>query len=100
MMNALLKRYIISTEFPEVSSAEHLETLQMRDRLLALEPTLSAEEREQLIEADRRFIQYAPQVLQELSQFVDLASQRRTQDIQQSGGGIWMSWHKQCLLLS
>jgi hypothetical protein len=81
MMNALLQRYIINTEFPEVSGAEHLETLQMRDRLLELESTLSSEEREHLAQADRRFIQHAPQVLQELSQFVDLATQRRTQDI-------------------
>jgi hypothetical protein len=88
MMNALLQRYIINTEFPEVSGAEHLETLQMRDRLLELESTLSPEEKEHLAQAvseairrNRRFIQHAPQVLQELSQFVDLATQRRIQDI-------------------
>jgi hypothetical protein len=80
-MNALLQRYIIDTEFSEVSGAEHLETLQVRDRLLKVETTLSEEEKEQLTQADRRFIQHAPQVLRELSQFVDLAAQRRVQDI-------------------
>jgi hypothetical protein len=81
IMNALLQRYLIDTEFPEVSGAEHLEMLQVRDRLLALEPTLSSEEKEQLTQGDRHLIHHAPQVLQELSQFVDLAVQRRIQEI-------------------
>jgi hypothetical protein len=81
MMNDSLQRYIIDTEFPEVSGAEHLDTLQVRDRLLQLESTLSNEEKELLTQADRRLIQHTPQVLQELSQFVDLAAQRRVKEI-------------------
>jgi hypothetical protein len=80
-MNALLKKYIINTEFPDASGAEQLEMLQLRDRLLAVESNLSEQEKEQLSQADRRLIQQAPQVLQELSQFIDLGATRRTQEI-------------------
>jgi hypothetical protein len=80
-MNALLQRYIVGTEFPEASGAEHLEMLQIRDRLLEEELALSDEEKELLTRADRHLIQQAPQVLVELSGFVDLAAQRRNQDI-------------------
>ncbi|KAM3097889.1 hypothetical protein ACKFKG_07305 [Phormidesmis sp. 146-35] len=80
-MNALLKQYAVSTEFPEISGAEQLEMLQTRDRLLEVESILSDPEKKQLSQADRRLIQQAPQVLLELSQFVDLAAMRRTQDI-------------------
>jgi hypothetical protein len=80
-MNTLLQRYIVGTEFPEASGAEHLEMLQIRDRLLEEELVLSHEERDLLTKADRCLIQQAPQVLVELSRFVDLAAQRREQDI-------------------
>jgi hypothetical protein len=80
-MNTLLQRYIIGTDFPEASGAEHLEMLQIRDRLLEVELTLSEDEKERLAQADRHLIQQAPQVLLELSQFVDLADQRRVQEI-------------------
>lgn len=80
-MNALLKQYIVSTEFPDTSGAEQLEMLQLRDRLLEIEAFLSEQEKEQLSKADRRLTQQAPQVLLELSQFIDLAATRRTQEI-------------------
>lgn len=80
-MNPLLEQYAVSTEFPEASGAEQLEMLQMRDRLLAVESTLSNQEKALLSQADRRLIQQAPPVLLELSQFLDLAATRRTQDI-------------------
>jgi hypothetical protein len=95
MMNTSLQRYLVGTEFPEASGAEQLEMLQVRDRLLEEElalsneerellakaVALSNEERELLAKADRHLIQQAPQVLLELSRFVDLAAQRRNQDI-------------------
>lgn len=81
MTNVLLHHYISSVESPSVSGAEHLKMLQTRDRLLAIESTLSPEELEQLACADRYLIQHAPQFLEELSQFFDLAAQRRTQEI-------------------
>ena len=80
-MNALLQRYIIDTEFSEVSGAEQLETLQVCDRLLKVETNLSEEEKERLAQADRRFIQHAPQVLRELSQCVDLAGLGRDRSL-------------------
>jgi hypothetical protein len=80
-MNTSLQHYMVSTEFPEASGAEHLEMLQIRDRLLEEELALSNEERELLAKADRQLIQQAPQVLLELSRFVNLAAQRRDQDI-------------------
>lgn len=80
-MNALLQQYAIATEFPDASGAEQLEMLQLRDRLLEAEATLSPQEKELLSQADHRLIQQASQVLLELSQFVDLAAQRRLQDI-------------------
>jgi hypothetical protein len=55
--------------------------LQVRDRLLEVEPLLSTQKKDQLSQADRRLIQQAPQVFLEFSQFVDLAAQRRIQDI-------------------
>lgn len=36
-MHPLLERYVIDTEYPEVSGAEQLEMLQLRDRPLKLE---------------------------------------------------------------
>jgi hypothetical protein len=80
-MNPLLERYMADTEFPEVSGAEQLEMLQLRDRLLELAAELSAEEKEFLAHADRRLIQQAPQVHLELSQFINLATQRQTKEI-------------------
>jgi hypothetical protein len=80
-MNTLLQRYIVGAEFPEASGAEHLEMLQIRDRLLEVELTLSDEEKERLAQADRHLIQQAPQALLEVSQFIDLADQRRVQEI-------------------
>jgi hypothetical protein len=80
-MNTLLQRYIVGAEYPGASGAEHLEMLQIRDRLLEEELALTHEERELLAKADRQLIQQAPQVLLELSRFVNLAAQRRDQDI-------------------
>ncbi|MCY7285630.1 MAG: hypothetical protein LH679_19805 [Cyanobacteria bacterium CAN_BIN43] len=42
---------------------------------------LSEEEKEQIAQADRRFIQHAPQVLRELSQCVDLAGLGRDRSL-------------------
>ncbi len=37
-MNRLLVHYGVDVQYPEVSGAEHLEMLQLRDRLAELEP--------------------------------------------------------------
>ena len=41
-MNQLLAHYCIDVQHPEVSGAEHLEMLQIRDQLAVLEPTLTS----------------------------------------------------------
>jgi hypothetical protein len=43
-MNPLLAHYGVAVHHPEVSGAEHLELLQIRDQLAGLEPLLTAEE--------------------------------------------------------
>jgi hypothetical protein len=56
-MNNLLQHYLIDVESPEVSGAEHLEMLQIRDKLFDLEPNLSTSKKETLLTADRRLIE-------------------------------------------
>jgi hypothetical protein len=80
-MNRLLVHYCVDVQHPEVSGAEHLEMLQIRDRLAELEPTLTAEEQEALVEADRVLVKRAVVFYQELLRFLDLAAYRREYDI-------------------
>ena len=40
-MNRLLTHYCVDVQHPEVSGAEHLETLRIRDQLSEVEATLS-----------------------------------------------------------
>lgn len=80
-MNQLLAHYGIAVQHPEVSGAEHLEMLWIRDQLAVLEPLLTAEEQEALGVADATLAAQAPRVQQELQRFVDLAAYRREQDI-------------------
>jgi len=55
-MNNLLNIYNISLDYPEVSGAEQLELLMIRDQIAELETQLSAEERQTLSEADQKLI--------------------------------------------
>ena len=75
-MNWLLVHYCIDVQHPEVSGAEHLEMLQIRDRLAELEPALTSEDQEALEEADRLLVDRAAAFYQELLRFLDLASYR------------------------
>jgi hypothetical protein len=75
-MNRLLEHYCVDVQHPEVSGTEHLEMLQIRDRLADLEPTLTSEEQEALAEADRLLIEWVTAFYQELLQFLDLAEYR------------------------
>ncbi len=58
-MNELLQHYTVDVEFPDVSGAEHLEMLQLRDKLFKIEATLSVSEKKALAEADRRLVEQA-----------------------------------------
>src|SRR4029453_2746059 len=75
-MNPLLAHYGVAVHHPEVSGAEHLELLQIRDQLAGLEPLLTAEELEALGVADAILAAQAPRVQRELQRFVDLAVYR------------------------
>ena len=80
-MNRLLAHYCVDVQHPEVSGAEHLEMLQLRDQLAGLEPTLTAEEKASLGAADCLLAEHAHLFHQELQRFVDLAAYRREQEI-------------------
>ena len=80
-MNPLLKNYCVSVEFPDVSGAEHLELLQMRDRLTEIEPQLTEEEKILLTKADRQLVENANSFYQELSRFINLTEKRKAQCI-------------------
>jgi hypothetical protein len=80
-MNRLLVHYCVDVQHPEVSGAEHLEMLQIRDRLAKLEPTLTSEEQEALAEADRVLVERSAAFYQALLRFLDLAAYRREHSI-------------------
>ena len=80
-MNRLLVHYCVDVQHHEVSGAEHLEMLQIRDRLAEHEPTLTSEEQDALAEADRVLVERATAFYQELLRFLDLAAYRREHDI-------------------
>jgi hypothetical protein len=81
-MNRLVVHYRVDVQHPEVSGAEHLEMLQIRDRLAELESTLTPEEQSALAEADRVLVERASAFHQELLRFLDLAAYRREHGIQ------------------
>ena len=80
-MNRLLAHYRVDVQHPEVSGVEHLEMLQIRDRLAELEPTLTSQEQEALAEADRVLVERAAVFYQELLRFLDFAAYRREHSI-------------------
>ena len=80
-MNPLLKNYCVSVEFPDVSGAEHLEMLQIRDRLTEIESQLTEEEKILLTKADCQLVENASSFYQELSRFINLTENRKAQCI-------------------
>lgn len=80
-MNPLLKNYCVSVEFPDVSGAEHLEMLQIRDRLTEIETQLTEEEKFLLTKADRQLVENANSFYRELSRFINLTERRNEQCI-------------------
>jgi hypothetical protein len=80
-MNKLVEHYSIHVDFPEVSGAEHLEMLQLRDKILSMEETLTAGDKQALAVADRRLIELAGEFYAELSRFVDFEERRQRQQI-------------------
>ena len=80
-MNTLLNTYHLSLDYPNVSGAEHLELLTIRDQIAELEAGLNAEEQRILSEADRKLIINATILYQELSRFINLADYRKNNNI-------------------
>jgi hypothetical protein len=80
-MNKILQHFIIDVEFPDVSGAEHLEMLQLRDKLFEIETTLSAAEKEALAAADRRLVERSGEFYAELARFINFEQRRQTQRI-------------------
>jgi hypothetical protein len=80
-MNNLLNQYCLSVEFPDVSGAEHLEMLYIRNRLAELESTFTETEKSLLADADQKLIQQASEFFTQLSHFVDLPQRRSHEKI-------------------
>ena len=80
-MNRLLTHYFVDVQHPEVSGAEHLEMLHIRDRLAEIKSTLTSAEQDTLAEADRMLVEQAPAFYKELLRFLDLAAYRREHGI-------------------
>jgi hypothetical protein len=88
-MNKLLEQYVVDVDFPNVSGIEHLNMLEIRTQLTALESTLSSEEREALAMADHKLAGRADQFFAELSRFINLADERRTRGVHSD----WWWWY-------
>jgi hypothetical protein len=80
----LLEHYQIDVEYPNVSGAEHLQMLQLRDALARQESSLDFQERQALAAADQRLLEQAAEFYAELSRFIDLAQYRREQQVDSS----------------
>ena len=81
MMNSLLNNYSIQVNYPDVSGAEQLEMLTLRDQIFQNENLLNSQEKQILSDADQQLIANASQIYTELSKFIDLIHYRETQKI-------------------
>ena len=77
----LVDSYVRHVDFPEVSGAEHLEMLQLRDKIAALEHSLTSADKMAVAAADRRLIESASEFYAELSRFINFEDRRRNQQI-------------------
>jgi hypothetical protein len=76
-MNRWLAHYCVDVKHPNVSGAEHLEMLQIRDKLADVEDTLTSEEQEILAAADQTLVEQAAAFHSMLQSFLDLAQYRQ-----------------------
>jgi len=81
MVNRLLMHYSVDGQHPEVSGAEPLEMLHIRDRLAEIEPTLTFEEQQTLAEADRMLVEQASAFHKALLRFLDFPTYRQEHEI-------------------
>lgn len=80
-MNKTLNIYRFSLDYPDVSGAELLELLAIRDRISSVESTFSLEEQKILFEADRKLIANAAVLDREISRFINLHKHREKNNI-------------------
>lgn len=80
-MNELLEIYIASLDYPNVSGAEHLELLNIRDQIEEIVNTFNPREKRKLREADRKMLANMAIIYQEISRFIDLSNYRNQQGI-------------------
>ncbi|MBN1442687.1 MAG: hypothetical protein JXA90_08260 [Planctomycetes bacterium] len=71
-----LDQYANSVQHPGVSGFEHIETLEIRDRLSLREHDLSEEDRECLRRSDSALLRNVDQIAAALSQVTNLADER------------------------
>ena len=77
----LIERYAVDVQFPQVSGFEVLEMLDLRSEIAEREKELSEAERQELEEADRRFLQHVHEFYASLSQVADLSEERRRNNV-------------------
>jgi hypothetical protein len=80
-MNKILNIYRFSLDYPDVSGAELLELLAIRDRIATVESALSLEDQKILFEADKKLIANAVVFCQEISRFINLYDHRKKNNI-------------------
>ena len=72
-MNKLLEIYNLSLDHPDVSGAEQLELLMIRDKIANVEAEINPVEQKILSDADKKLIANAKLIYQEISRFINLA---------------------------
>ncbi len=80
-MNRLLEQYVVDVDYPAVSGIEHLQMLEVRSQLAAVETQLSTAEQRALAAADYKLATHARAFLAELNRFVNLAQERQQRQI-------------------
>ena len=81
MINKPLNIYCLSLDYPDVSGAEQLELLNLRDQISDLESSFSLEEQKILFEADKKLLSNAATLCKEVSRFINLADYRKNHNI-------------------
>jgi len=80
-MNNLLHEYQISVEFLDVSGAEFLDLLGIRDDIAESQTNLTENEQITLMKADQLLIKNCGLIYQELSRFINLSNYREEKHI-------------------
>ncbi len=73
--------YRAGVRHPDVSGMEHLNLLQIRSKLAALAPELSAAQRERLLKADEELLAKANEFLRAIQQIADLPAWRAQEQV-------------------